>query len=214
VSARPSPPLTNLAGSVRLGAYRPRVGGAGEGASSTRPVLARLISRTPAPFNDDLHSPESPALDLSPLASNAAPLSRPRAIRQPRLAAEPARGIVPARVDMPRAARNDERGESGRHQISLSPSAGSTPQSGFLSQKATPFPVHRVVTRLHLLVQPLLSRPCQRPLQSGREGIFRRPVALRRGASCSIVSGAGTSSPTCPWRAPRRAEPYPARGAR
>jgi hypothetical protein len=73
VSAPPSPAPTKLAASVRLGAHRSRVGGARADASSTRPVLAGLISRAPGPFNGALPSPETPALDLRHLASIDAP---------------------------------------------------------------------------------------------------------------------------------------------
>lgn len=69
---RPTP-ASHKPGGVCAARARPsRFGGAGAETSSTRPVLAGLISRLPSLFNGELLSPHAPALDLGPLATNAA----------------------------------------------------------------------------------------------------------------------------------------------
>ena len=73
MSTRPSPASHKHGGVCAARSLRPRVGGAGARASGTCPVLVRLIPSSPSPFNGYLTCPESPAQDLAPLASNAAP---------------------------------------------------------------------------------------------------------------------------------------------
>jgi hypothetical protein len=72
VGVGPSLPASHKLGGVRAARDRRSRGGAGAGTSSTRPVLARLISRLPFPFNGELLLPAGPALNLAPLATNTA----------------------------------------------------------------------------------------------------------------------------------------------
>lgn len=69
----PSPPPHKHGGVCAVCAHRSHIGGAGVDASSTRPLLPKLISRVPSPYDGELPSPRSQALDLGVFAEIAVP---------------------------------------------------------------------------------------------------------------------------------------------